>query len=262
MHEFPDGELQSSRLIFAGSCEPTASAAFDRMRRVREPVSRSKSGVQGKIADVFHGRSRHAESQNELRGFRVLLATARADHWQEQPFRLEYRHDGAKHHYTPDILVRWGTHQEVVEIKDDTEADLPEAREGFALIQKLLEEHGYYFRVWRKSEICAEPRLANVGLLLRYRCAVVSPIEREKMRQVFASTPEWCLRTFCEAQGIAVQSVLRMVLDGTLYINWWRPLTLDSDISSVSIGPKVWPFPPHGAQPQNCVRRPDAAIRN
>ena len=42
------------------------------LSRVREPVSRSKSGVQGKIADVFHGRSRHAESRNELQGFRVM----------------------------------------------------------------------------------------------------------------------------------------------------------------------------------------------
>lgn len=68
---------------------------LDRLRRVREPASRSKSGVQGKVADVVHGRSRHAESQNELRAFQVLMATAHADSWQEQRFVLEYHHEEA-----------------------------------------------------------------------------------------------------------------------------------------------------------------------
>ena len=90
---------------------------------MREPVSRSKSGVQGKVADVASGRSRHAESQNELRAFQVLIATARSDAWQEQPFFVEYQHEGKKHRYTPDVLVAWGKHREVVEIKEDSEAD-------------------------------------------------------------------------------------------------------------------------------------------
>lgn len=262
MHELSEGKLCRSRLVFVTSHAFTGSIDFGQLRRVRAPVSRSKAGVQGKIADVFHGRSRHAESQNELKGFRVLLATARADDWQEQPFRLEYHHDGAKYRYTPDILVVWGTHREAIEIKDDAEADLPENQDRFALIGELLREHGYHFRVWRRSEICAEPRLANVGLLLRYRCAVISPVEQENIRRVFASTSELCLRTCCETQGVAVQSVLRMVLDGSLFINWWEPLTLHSRISSVPLGPQVWPFPPHGAQPRNCVRRSDVAIRD
>ncbi len=114
--------------------------SLNRLRRVREPLSRSKAGMQGKVADVFSGRSRHAESLNELQAFRVLLATAHADGWQEQPFALEYHHDGKKHRYTPDLLVAWGSHRHVAEIKEDVEADLPENEERFALIRELL--HG------------------------------------------------------------------------------------------------------------------------
>ena len=91
------------------------------------------------------------------------MATARSDAWQEQPFFLEYHHEGTKHRYTPDVLVAWGEHQEVVEIKEDAEADLPENQTRFALIQELLAEHGLCFRVWKKSEICAEPRMANAA---------------------------------------------------------------------------------------------------
>jgi len=117
-------ESRLSTLTFAGRRESAQSTRFDQLQRVREPVRRSKVGVQGKVADVVHGRSRHAESQNELRAFQILMATARADLWQEQPFTLEYHHEGKKRRYTPDLLVRWGARQEVVEIKEDRDAEL------------------------------------------------------------------------------------------------------------------------------------------
>src|SRR5271157_6106018 len=126
-------EPRRSKLTFVASRESQECVAVDRLMRVREPVSRSKSGVQGKVADVASGRSRHAESQNELKAFRVLLATAHPNAWQEQPFVLEYQHEGTRHRYTPDILIAWGAHQEVVEIKEDSEAESPENQTRFAL---------------------------------------------------------------------------------------------------------------------------------
>lgn len=231
------------------------------LSRVREPVNRSKSGVQGKVADVFHGRSRHAESLNELQGFRILLATGLAEDWQEQPFRFEYLYAGAKQCYTPDILVIWGKHREVVEIKEDAEADWPENRKRFALLRELLAEHGYQFRVWQRSEICAEPRLTNASLVLRYRCVPLGATERESIRRAFCSTPVLPLRMLVGAGGITAQSVLRMVLDGLLHINWWEPLTLNSRIGSLPIGPQIWPTPPVIRGTLSSVRRPDGTMR-
>jgi hypothetical protein len=232
-----------SKLVLAALDGYSGPINPDHLRRVREPVSRSKSGVQGKVADVAGGRSRHAESQNELRAFQVLIATARCDAWQEQPFSLEYHLDGTKHRYTPDVLVAWGAHQEVVEIKDDSEADSPENRTRFDLIRELLAEHGLFFRVWRKSEICAEPRMANAALILRYRSVQVPASDRERARRMFYLTPQLCLRQFREA-AVSVQSVLRLVLDGRLHIDWWEPLGLDSEIGISPMGRQVWPFPP------------------
>jgi len=223
---------------------------LDGLLRVREPVSRSRSGVQGKVADVAHGRSRHAESQNELRAFQILMATARAASWQEQPFILEYRHEDAKHRYTPDLLVIWDARQEVVEIKDDRDAESPENRERFALIGELLAEHGYNFRVWKRSEICAEPRLTNSNLMLRYRRVAVPATERERVRRAFSSTPQLPLRTLCHISGATVQSVLRLVLDGTFHIDWWKPLGLESNVGIVPIGRQIWPCAFPGC-PQN-----------
>jgi hypothetical protein len=245
----PVEEQSCSRLSFiayTGTAEPIR---IDQLRRAREPVSRSKRGVQGKVADVFHGRSRHAESQNELHAFRILLATARSDAWQEQPFVMHYHHEGKKHRYTPDILVGWAEHQEVVEVKDDAEAELPENRARFELIGGLLAAHGYHFRVWKRSEISAEPRLSNANLVLRYRSVAVSPPERERVRRVFSSAPEFRLGGLAETSQAPVQAVLRLVLEGTLHLDWWKPLGLDSRVSNAPIGPQIWPVPPLAVSP-------------
>ena len=236
-------ETFGTRLIFAGR-PPGEFVRPSTLTRIREPVSRSKSGVQGKVADVRHGCSRHAESQNEIRAYRILIATARADEWQEQPFTVEYHMNGQKRRYTPDALVAWGSHQEVVEIKADREAELIENQERFRVIGELLIEYGYHFRLWKQSEICAEPRLTNVGLVLRYRCDVVPAAERERIRRAYSAVPEWGAQEVCKVSDVSIQSVLRLVLDGTLHIDWWEPLTLGSRVSRVPIGRQVWPCAP------------------
>ena len=207
MNELIEGPRRS-KLTFVASCDSTDRIQVDQLRRVRKAVSRSKSGVQGKVADVVSGRSRHAESQNELRAFQILLASGHADAWQEQPFVLEYHHDGKKHRYTPDVLVAWGANREVVEIKEDSEADKPENRARFALVRELLAEHGYSFRVWTHSEIHAEPRLTNVGLVLRYRCVDV-PVGARKDPEAVSSGAEPTLRTVRETPGMTAAAVLR-----------------------------------------------------
>jgi hypothetical protein len=74
--------------------------------------------------------------------------------------------------------------------------------------------------VWRKSEICAEPRLTNAALILRYRSLQVPDPERETIRRMFSLTPQLCLRQFNET-AVSVQSVLRLVLEGRLHIAAW-----------------------------------------
>ena len=210
-------EHHCSNIIFAVDPVESQGPPSDQLRRVREPVSRSKAGVQGKVADVVFGRSRHAESQNELKAFQIVVAIARTDYWQEQPFTLEYRHDGAKHRYTPDALLVWGENRTVVEIKEDKEAESAEAQAKFRAIADRLAEHGYRFRLWKSSEIRAEPRLANANLILRYRCITVSREQRERVRRAFVSTPNTELRSFCEITKVPVQSVLRLVRRRSAY---------------------------------------------
>jgi hypothetical protein len=242
-------EHHCSKLIYA--FDPAGSPGappLDQLQRIREPVNRSKAGIQGKVADVVHGRSRHAESQNELKAFQVLMATARADSWQEQPFTLEYRDGDTKHRYTPDVLVVWGSHRAVVEVKEDKDAESPEAQAKFSVIKERLAEHGYHFRLWKSSEIRAEPRLANANLILRYRCIAVPPGERERVLRAFVSTSEIALRSLCDVARVPVQSLLRLVMDGAAHIDWWKPVGLNSTVGITPIGRQEWPAPPSVAQ--------------
>jgi hypothetical protein len=143
-------------------------------------------------------------------------------------------------------------HQDVVEIKTDREAELTENQEGFGLIAQLLTEYGYQFRLWKQSEICAEPRLTNVGLVLRYRCAAIPSTESERIRRVYSAVPEWRVQELCKLSDASIQSVLRLVFEGTLHIDWWEPLTLDSRVSRVPIGRQVWPCAP--VLPRSAIR--------
>jgi hypothetical protein len=239
MHE-AIGTLHLSKITLVARPEGARPLTAGNLRRVREPVSRSKTGVQGKVADSLHNRSRHAESQIELLAFRVLIAAGHPDAWQEQPFCLEYHHEGQLHRYTPDILLCWGARQEVVEIKTDSDAELPDNKARFDLISNLLAERGFHFRVWRQSEICGEPRLANAGLVLRYRKVAVTAAMREEIRRIFSATPQLPLGAFA-GRSMMIQSVFRLVLDGVLHIDWWQPLGLESTININPIGRQEWP---------------------
>jgi len=72
-------------------------------------------------------------------------------------------------------------------------------------------------------------------------------MEHERIRRAFSSTPELRVRTLCDTPGIAVQSVLRLVLDGRLHIDWWEPLGRESRVSITPIGRQVWPSPRQGS---------------
>jgi hypothetical protein len=123
---------------------------------------------------------------------------------------------------------------------------LPENQRRFALVSEILPEHGYSFRVWRRSEISAEPRLTNSKLILRYRCIADSATERERIRRALFSTTELPLRELCRISEVGVQSVLRLVLAGVIHIDWWEPLGLDSRVSIAPVGRQIWPCPPEG----------------
>jgi hypothetical protein len=229
-----------SKLIFSEPILSFKPEELMKLKPVRDPV-RIYRGVRGKVADLAGKRSYGAESQNELRGLRIFVAGSTADVILEQPFSLEYMQSGKWRRYTPDVLLAKDGQCTVVEIKPDDIAKQPEAQEFFELVGRLLKQYGLHFRVWRQSEICKEPRLTNAAFLLNYRRHLPSPLERERLRRAIASHETVTLTTLSSLAEVKLESVLRVVLEGTLQINWWQLLDHQSMVSRQPIGPQIWP---------------------
>ncbi len=211
-----------------------------KLKPVRDPV-RIYRGVRGKVADLAGKRSYGAESQNELRALRILVACSGADIILEQPFSLEYMQSGKWRRYTPDVLLAKDGQCTAVEIKPDDVAQRPETQGFFGLVGGLLKQYGLHFRVWRQSEISKEPRLTNAAFLLNYRRHLPSPLERERLRRAITSHETGTLTTLSSLAEVRLESVLRVVLEGTLQINWWQLLDHQSKVSRLPIGPQIWP---------------------
>jgi hypothetical protein len=210
------------------------------------PVRKVK--LRGKVADTEHECTLRAESFNEFKALRILVAVGHYDSCKVQPCELRFKFKGLPRRYYPDFLIirRWQLI--AVEVKRDKKANRPEIREYFAFLTILFAEHGFEFVLWRESEIYLEPRYTNVALLLRYRRVHVSDVEREIVRRAFSSTTSMSLIVLSEVTVLNVQSICHLVLEGMLYVDWWAPLGRESLISTVPIGRQLFPSPLPGLE--------------
>lgn len=221
----------------------TAQAAnepFDLMSilRAREPITRSKMTVRGKVPDEAHHCMQHCESHNELKAAVILVATAHCDLLKMQPFELFYKHSGKTSRYFPDALVGWGNDLWAVEVKEDRNAEDKKNKERYALIGECLATHRIRFHLWRKSEICSEPRLSNARSILRYQKCKLPPFQRERIRNIFAVNPVLPLGSLADDD---IRSVLRLIVEGKLHIDWSSRLSRNSWVSVSPIGEQMWP---------------------
>jgi hypothetical protein len=217
-----------------------AGEPFDlgQILRIREPITRSQRTFRGKVHDEAHGKSHHGESHNEVKGLVILVVCAHADTIAVQPFRLSYKFEGKSRRYTPDVLIVWGGEIWVVEIKDDKKAEAPHEKARYELVGSLLATHRIHFLVWKKSKICAEPRLSTARNVIRYQKCCVTAFERERIRLMFTATPVVALGDLNDDD---IRSVLRLVIEGTLHIDWSSRLSRTSWVSASPIGQQLWP---------------------
>jgi len=63
------------------------------------------------------------------------------------------------------------------------------------------------------------------------------------VRCALASVPETDLHSLGEITKVPVQSLLRLVIDGAVHIDWWRLLCSSAAVSTTPIGRQEWPTP-------------------
>ena len=190
------------------------------------------------MSDERHDAMQHGESWNEAKALPVLINTAHPDILKVQPFQLKYNIDGKARRYTPDVLLVWSDDMWVVEIKEDERAELSVEKARFAEIERALASHRMNFLVWKKSVICAEPRLHNAFRIMRYQRCPVPAFDRERLRLQFEERPQIALGSLSDDD---IRYVLYLVIDGTLHLDWWSRLSPGSIISTTPIGRQEWP---------------------
>jgi hypothetical protein len=157
--------------------------------RSRKPITPSKPTIRGKVPDEAHHCMHHCESHNEIKPAVILVAAAHADVIQMQPFELIYQQDGKKCRYFPDAPLAWGNELWAVEVKDDRKANDPRVIARYEVIKNLRATHGIHFYFWKKSDTCSELRLSMARSILRYQKCPISPLQRDRIRTMFAAQP-------------------------------------------------------------------------
>lgn len=241
-----DFEIQTraaaSELIFSESLTVVDATVLPRLRPVREVVRRYR-GVRARVACLGE-TALQTESYLEFKAARVILACSAGAFVLGQPFHLVFVVNGTRSIYTPDFLVIGGEGPVAVEVKPDDLAVSEEALDRFRLIAELLQAHCIRFQIWRKSEIEIFPRWKSVLGLLPYRAVLIGPEDRGKVRKALRLR-ETCAALFPLARVALVEPevVLRMILDGELFVDFNQPLTPDARVSATPFPNQLWPTP-------------------
>lgn len=196
-------------------------------QRMRRVVSRSNHRVTGKYPSFKKKRMAYWETSIERDAFRRLDADASVLSFQEQPAKIEYEIDGQRHIHYPDILVRYRSRKDFVEVKSDRDANSAKIQEHTAVMQRILAPLGYGYRVWAATEIRVQPRLANDIYLLRYGQHPVPITVLARVKCLFSREPvvSWTALSDTVLGPQSLGTVCRLILDDWFLIDRNLPIT-------------------------------------
>jgi len=167
------------------------------------------------------------ESINELNAFRLLEVDPHVSFFQEQPCEIHFVMNEEEYVHYPDILVKTQRRKAFWEIKPALEAKLPATAARTKLLSAVLPDLGYEYHVVLGEDLGRKIRLYNLKALLAHGREEVSPLQREKVRQIFARIPEMTIEQLDEATDaeISWKKIYRLILDGDLWCDLEEKLT-------------------------------------
>jgi TnsA endonuclease N terminal len=154
-----------------------------------------------------------------------------------QPFRVSYVTNGKRRRYTPDFLLEGSNKKLVVEVKPHDKSQSPEFGLWKQAVSTVLEKNGYQFVVMTDTQIRAQPLLANLKWLFRFRTANYVAYDLQLLLAHLGRTA----MTIADAQLLATKNnldpnlVWHLVASRTLGVDLNKPLTT---LSIINIGSK------------------------
>lgn len=174
------------------------------------------------------GRQHWTESILEAEYLRLLQVDPAVDGVEEQPFTIQYHFEGQVHRYTPDFAYSGVNCKRrfVKEVKSDKTVSEPGFAEWEWAVRRVMEAQGYDFAVVSGREIREEPRMHNVGLLLRYHRHATRAIDILRIRSLLQRGPKPMLVLVDEAQfmGTRMPCVFQQLAIKKLFADIRLPL--------------------------------------
>lgn len=218
-------------------------ALLDSDRPVR-PIRPTSRGVTGRVSVSSEGRAGH-ESSLERDWLLSLAFDPRVKRMLEQPFKMEYDHEGRTRRFTPDMQVdycegsqQWSVVYEV-KYREDLKANWELYKPRFRAAVAYCRARGWRFKIVTEKEIRG-PRIDNIRFLRRYQHVPIQAMHREALLQNLAitgpTTPKSLLAATWydkERQMAALCELWRLVLVGEIAADLGAPLSMSSSIWSV-----------------------------
>lgn len=188
--------LETRAAVGAGAlgAQPTCDISWPETGsvRVRKVVKRSNMRRTAKYPSVKRRRMIQCESDLERDAFRLFDACPLIGDYWEQPARIVTRADGELDRHVPDAYLRIlrNGRRVFVEFKEEADPQTSEIRSRTESVRVALARKGFGYCVLTDAIIRVEPRLSNVGYLLRVGHCSVSALEAERVRRWLAASPQ------------------------------------------------------------------------
>ncbi|WP_288051901.1 TnsA endonuclease N-terminal domain-containing protein [Acidiphilium sp.] len=232
-------ELQ---LLLRSAMKVHPMALLSSAKPVRQIWSTSR-GVTGRVA-VSADQSAAHESSLERDWLLCLALDRRVQRLLEQPFTMEYEHEGKSRKYTPDLHVdysdgrnQWSVIYEV-KYRDDLRDSWEQYRPRVRAAVGYCRARGWRFKIVTDKDIRGT-RLENIRFLRRYERVPVQQDYRQALLGTLAitgpTTPKSLLAATYydkERQMAALCELWRLVLAGEIFSDLGSPLTMSSTIWS------------------------------
>lgn len=174
--------------------------AYDMARNVG---TRRKRRPMGKFVSVKNRGMMPWESQLELDMFRLLEVDNAVVAYKPQPELLTYDNDEKVRRYYPDIEVEFVTgKKQLVEVKDDGDANDPTNKREFAIRTQLYAEIGLEYVVRDRSWIHQGVALTNAKQMLLFNDLRPDTLMRARVRELFHVSPPKTLGDLHDATGM------------------------------------------------------------